>query len=80
MKHIVEFFDGRKIRGVLVEQNQLSSFLSKLNNLDPSLGAIVLDISPESSRQTKKRQQRIKYGPSSIINPERTARVDQFLV
>ena len=80
MKHIVEFFDGRKIRGLLVDQHSLSDFLSRVEKLDPALGAIVLDITPEKSWQANKRQSSSQWGQSSGIDPQRHRRVDQFIV
>ena len=80
MKHIVEFFDGRKIRGLLVDQNSLSDFISRVEKLDPALGAIVLDITPESGWQAKKRQNSSRWTGGPGIDPQRHRRVDQFIV
>lgn len=80
MKHVVEFFDGRKIRGLLVEQNHLSGFLSRVENLDPSLGAVILDVTPENKWRTKKRLSEGQWQSHADIDRERRIRVDQFLV
>ena len=80
MKHIVEFFDGRKIRGLLVDEQHLSGFLSRVENLDPSLGAIVLDIMPEKTWLAKKNQTRSRESSHADIDHERRIRVDQCLV
>lgn len=80
MKHVVEFFDGRKVRGLLVDQKSLSGFLSKVENLDPTLGAIVLDVTPEQKWLSRKQRSRSSWAFPPKVDRERRTRVDQFLI
>ena len=80
MKHVVEYFDGRDIRGLLIDKKYLSGFLSRVENLDPALGAVVLEITPERIWHANRRRNRAQWSPQSGIDRERQIRVDQFLV
>ncbi|MBF0614076.1 MAG: hypothetical protein G8237_09790 [Magnetococcales bacterium] len=48
MKYVVELFDGRRVRGLLMDQQRKTELLARLEQLDPALGVVVLDITPES--------------------------------
>lgn len=80
MKHVVEFFDGREVRGLLMDQKSLSGFLSKVEHLDPALGAIVLDVTSEKRWLAKKSLRRTQKAYFSSVDLERRTRVDQFLM
>ena len=79
MKHVVEFFDGRSVRGLLIDDKHLSAFLAKVDKLDPALGAIVLGISSEKSYRSSQKQQhnQDQWGYRYDVDSERKARVDQ---
>lgn len=83
MKYVVELFDGRSVRGMLVAQDQLANLLSSLDELDPALGVIVLDVTPE---HTWRANQNTMSGPSTPLNAldgidlTRRTPVDQMMV
>ena len=82
MKYVVELFDGRSVRGMLVAQDQLSNLLSSLDQLDPALGVIVLDVTPEHTWRANQEQS----GPVPTLSPvetidmSRRTPVDQMMV
>ncbi|MBF0446804.1 MAG: hypothetical protein HQL67_01240 [Magnetococcales bacterium] len=82
MKYVVELFDGRSVRGMLVAQEQLSNLLSSLDQLDPTLGVIVLDVTPENTWRANQESSHltpILTTPESIDKYRRTP-VDQMMV
>lgn len=83
MKYIVELFDGRSVRGMLVAQDQLANLLSSLDQLDPALGVIVLDVTPEQTwraKQNKKAASSTSMNPMDSIDMSRRTPVDQMMM
>jgi hypothetical protein len=83
MKYVVELFDGRSVRGMLVAQDQLADLLSSLDQLDPALGVIILDVTPEHtwrSNQGKDSDLTPDLCAFENIDPSRRTPVDQMMV
>ncbi|MBF0109224.1 MAG: hypothetical protein HQL76_08620 [Magnetococcales bacterium] len=82
MKYVVELFDGRVIRGLLVEKNQLHDLLTRLDRLDPMLGVVVLDVASEHAWHQRRHQAK-QAGPRTNrheVEYERFAPVDRIMV
>jgi small nuclear ribonucleoprotein (snRNP)-like protein len=84
MKYVVELFDGRSVRGMLVAQDQLANLLSSLDQLDPSLGVIVLDVTPEHTWRANQEAE-AEPTPTTLstfenIDSSRQTPVDQMMV
>jgi small nuclear ribonucleoprotein (snRNP)-like protein len=83
MKYVVELFDGRSVRGMLVAQDQLANLLSSLDQLDPSLGVIVLDVTPEHTWRANQETEAEPMPALSTyenIDSSRRTPVDQMMV
>ncbi len=84
MKYVVELFDGRSVRGMLVAQEQLASLLSSLDKLDPALGVIVLDVTPEHTWRANRKEDDSEpvssVGVLEGIDVKRRTPVDQLMV
>ncbi len=81
MKYIVELFDGRTIRGLRMDKKQMSELLARVDQLDPALGVIVLDITPESHWTKGKRQ--VETGHPMVlagVDRDRHTSVDRMMV
>ncbi|MBF0140697.1 MAG: hypothetical protein HQL74_10510 [Magnetococcales bacterium] len=83
MKYVVELFDGRVIRGLLVEKHQLHDLLTRLDRLDPMLGVVVLDVASEHAWHQRRHQAQQSTPPSrrrSEVDYERFAPIDRIMV
>jgi|SaaInl4_135m_RNA_FD_contig_21_786143_length_350_multi_4_in_0_out_0_1 hypothetical protein len=85
MKYVVELFDGRSVRGMLVAQDQLANLLSSLDQLDPALGVIVLDVTPEHTWRANQEddfagESMPTFGAIDGIDQNRGTPVDQMMV
>ena len=82
MRYVVELFDGRVIRGLLVERNQLHGLLTRLDRLDPMLGVVVLDVASEHAWHQRRHlaQQSSSRASRREVEYERFAPVDRIMV
>jgi small nuclear ribonucleoprotein (snRNP)-like protein len=84
MKYVVELFDGRSVRGMLVAQDQLANLLSSLDKLDPALGVIVLDVTPEHTWLANQQEDKPELMPAlsalENIDASRRTPVDQMMM
>ncbi|MBF0455434.1 MAG: hypothetical protein HQL72_11540 [Magnetococcales bacterium] len=82
MKYVVELFDGRSVRGILVAQDQLANLLSSLDQLDPALGVIVLDVTPEHTWRSNQKQSDTSPPLSTMekVDKHRATPVDQLMM
>lgn len=79
MKYIVELFDGRQIRGLLMGKQQIAELMAKLEQLDPSMGVVVLDITPESLWRAGKREEQNRMRAAPYMDLERTLPLDRMM-
>ena len=80
MIYIVELFDGRTIRGLRMEKRQMSELLSRVDQMDPALGVIVLDITPETQWSSRKRDLESHPAVFAGSDRERHTRLDRIMV
>lgn len=80
MRHVVEFFDGKTVRGLLLDEKYLAGFIARVEQLDPALGAVILDITSESRWRNRAQKQRSHWHTRFGIDRARCTRVDQALV
>ncbi|HIJ83808.1 MAG: hypothetical protein HW380_1255 [Magnetococcales bacterium] len=82
MRYVVELFDGRVIRGLLVEKPQLHDLLTRLDQLDPMLGVVVLDVASEHAWHQRRHlaQQPSSRNSRREVEYERFAPVDRIMV
>ncbi|MBF0342277.1 MAG: hypothetical protein HQL95_15130 [Magnetococcales bacterium] len=79
MKYVVELFDGRRIRGLLMDQQRKTELLAELERLDPALGIVVLDITPEHLWKAGKRAEETRKRSVPWMDPVRTVPLDRMM-
>ncbi len=79
MKYIVELFDGREIRGLLMGKQQVAELMSKLEQLDPAMGVVVLDITPEHLWKSDKRAAQNRKRAVPFMDFDRTLPLDRMM-
>ncbi|MBF0127107.1 MAG: hypothetical protein HQM02_07835 [Magnetococcales bacterium] len=79
MKYVVEMFDGRKIRGLLMGKQQMTELMAKLEQLDPALGVVVLDVSPEPLWKAAKRAEQERKREYPCMDFQRTLPLDRIM-
>lgn len=77
MKYIVELFDGRNIRGLRMNKQQLSELMARVKEIDPALGVVILDIRSEDQWRAEK--QTATTHPAVYADRERHMRLDRIM-
>ncbi|MBF0428919.1 MAG: hypothetical protein HQL94_08360 [Magnetococcales bacterium] len=79
MKYVVELFDGRRIRGLLMSKQQKEELMNKLDQLDPTLGVVVLDVTPEHLWKAGKHADANRRRATPWMDLERTLPLDRMM-
>ncbi|MBF0417762.1 MAG: hypothetical protein HQL86_05875 [Magnetococcales bacterium] len=79
MKYVVELFDGRRIRGLLMDRQHKDDLLAALDHLDPALGVVVLEITPEPLWKTEREVELSRRRTVGWMDPARTVPVDRMM-
>ncbi|MBF0212738.1 MAG: hypothetical protein HQM00_04130 [Magnetococcales bacterium] len=79
MKYVVELFDGKRVRGLLMDQKDKTELLAALELLDPTLGVVVLDITPEHLWKSGKRAEQQRKRTAPWMDRARTVPLDRMM-
>lgn len=79
MKYVVELFDGKRIRGLLMDQQRKTELLAKLEQLDPTRGVVVLDIVPEHLWKSGRRAEAQRKRTLPWMDRDRTVPLDRMM-
>ncbi|MBF0271109.1 MAG: hypothetical protein HQL98_03385 [Magnetococcales bacterium] len=79
MKYVVELFDGTRVRGLLLDQKHKTQLLAALEQLDPALGVVVLDITPEHLWKASKRAEQQRKRTVPWMDRDRTLPLDRMM-
>ncbi|MEO5345444.1 MAG: hypothetical protein H7834_03580 [Magnetococcus sp. YQC-9] len=79
MKYVVELFDGRQVRGLLMEQQRKDELLAVLERVDPALGVIVLSVTPEPLWRVEQQAKHQRRRTFPWMDPARTVPVDRMM-
>ncbi|MEO5333500.1 MAG: hypothetical protein H7839_15920 [Magnetococcus sp. YQC-5] len=79
MKYVVELFDGKKIRGLLMSKPQINELMAKMEQLDPALGVVILDMTPEHLWKAAKRMEQNRKRSYPCMDLHRTMPLDRLM-
>ncbi|GAB0058179.1 hypothetical protein SIID45300_02523 [Candidatus Magnetaquicoccaceae bacterium FCR-1] len=79
MKYVVELFDGKRIRGLLMDRQRKDELLAALDHIDPALGMVVLEITPQPLWKAEREVEQSRRRTIGWMDPARTVPVDRMM-
>lgn len=80
MKYVVELFDGKNIRGLLMNKTQIEELQAKLDEMDPAMGVVILNMTPETLWRAHKRAEQNRRRAYPAMDMSRTMPLDRIMV